>query len=58
VELDVTEYWERKIEALFEHKSQIGNPEEFADRMKQRHTSESTIKNPCYVESYRRIYLV
>ena len=34
VTLDVTETWETKIRALQEHKSQIGDPEKFIERMK------------------------
>lgn len=55
IHLDVTEFWEKKIRALFEHKSQIGDPQALAERMRLRHTPESTLDNPCYKESFRRI---
>jgi LmbE family N-acetylglucosaminyl deacetylase len=55
VELDVTETWEIKIRALFEHKSQIGHPEKLAERMRARHTRDSSPENPRYVEYFRRL---
>jgi len=57
VTLDVTGFWETKIRALFEHKSQIGEPEKLAERMRQRHTPDSTLENPRYEESFRRLIL-
>jgi len=57
VVLDVTETWETKILALFEHKSQIGDPEKFAERMRNRRTAESTPENPHYEEKFRRLIL-
>jgi LmbE family N-acetylglucosaminyl deacetylase len=53
--LDVTEYWETKILALFEHKSQIGEPDKLAERMRERHTEDSTVENPRYEERFRRL---
>jgi LmbE family N-acetylglucosaminyl deacetylase len=55
--LDVTEFWETKIQALYEHKSQIGDPEKLADRMRNRRSNESTAENPRYEERFRRIVL-
>jgi LmbE family N-acetylglucosaminyl deacetylase len=55
--LDVTEFWETKIRALYEHKSQIGDPEALAARMRSRLTPDSTPENPRYEESFRRIVL-
>jgi LmbE family N-acetylglucosaminyl deacetylase len=57
VTLEVSEYWETKIKALYEHKSQIGDPQEMAERMRERHTPDSTREAPRYVESFRRIVL-
>lgn len=57
VTLDVTDFWERKIQALFEHKSQIGEPEALAKRMRERHTEDSTPENPHYEEKFRRLVL-
>lgn len=57
VTLDITEFWERKLQALFEHKSQIGDPQAFEERMRSRHTPDSTPENPRYVEHFRRLVL-
>jgi LmbE family N-acetylglucosaminyl deacetylase len=53
--LDVTDYWETKINALYQHKSQIGEPEKLAERMRERHTEDSTPENPRYEERFRRL---
>lgn len=55
--LDVTEYWEQKIQALYEHKSQIGEPEEFGKRMRARHADGSSSAAPKYEERFHRILL-
>ncbi len=55
IRLDVTDMWERKLRALYEHKSQIGEKEAFTERMRNRRTPESTPENPCYEEVFRRI---
>ncbi len=55
--LDVTENWETKIRALFEHKSQIGDPVLLAERMRNRRTADSTIESPRYTESFRVLNL-
>lgn len=55
--LDVSETWEIKIKALFEHKSQIGEPEKLAERMRNRRTTDSTPENPRYEEKFRRLIL-
>ncbi len=55
VEIDITSVWETKIGALLEHRSQIGDPEKFLERMRTRHTEDSTPENPRYVERYRVI---
>jgi LmbE family N-acetylglucosaminyl deacetylase len=52
---DVTDLWERKIRAIQEHASQIGEPEALAERMRSRHTTDSTLENPRYEEVFRRI---
>jgi LmbE family N-acetylglucosaminyl deacetylase len=53
--LDVTDLWELKIQALCEHRSQIGEKEAFISRMRSRHTPESSLENPRYEEVFRRI---
>ncbi len=57
VTLDVTETWEIKIQALYEHKSQIGEPEKLAERMHNRRAPDSTAENPRYEEKFRRLIL-
>ncbi len=53
VVLDVTETWPIKLQALLEHKTQIGEPEEFKKRMAARHTQDSTDEQPRYEEKFR-----
>lgn len=57
VTLDVTDTWEIKLNALYEHKSQVGEPEKLAERMRNRRTSDSTPEHPRYEEKYRRLIL-
>jgi LmbE family N-acetylglucosaminyl deacetylase len=52
---DVTDLWERKIKALYEHASQIGDPVAFTERMRSRHTPDSSPENPRYEEVFHRI---
>ncbi|MFC2064051.1 PIG-L deacetylase family protein [Chloroflexota bacterium] len=53
--LDVTETWEIKLEALLKHKSQIGKPEEFIERIKSWRSPKSTENKPIYEERFRLI---
>lgn len=53
--LDVTEFWETKIRALLEHKSQIGEAKALVERMRDRRDPESTPESPRYEEKFRRI---
>jgi LmbE family N-acetylglucosaminyl deacetylase len=53
VVLDVTETWPVKLEALLNHKTQIGDMEKFKERMKSRRTEDSTDENPRYEEKFR-----
>ena len=55
--LDVSDTWEMKIRALYEHKSQIGDPEKLAERMRSRRNPDSTPEKPCYEEKFRRLIL-
>jgi LmbE family N-acetylglucosaminyl deacetylase len=57
VSLDVTKYWDRKIHALLEHKSQIGEPSAFEERMRSRFSKDSTAEDPRYEEHFRRLIL-
>lgn len=51
--IDVTETWPVKIQALLEHKSQIGDEAQFLARMKAHRTEDSTDENPRYEEKFR-----
>jgi LmbE family N-acetylglucosaminyl deacetylase len=53
--MDVTEFWQKKIDALRCHASQIGDPEKFDQRMKTRRAAESSEEAPRYEERFRRI---
>jgi LmbE family N-acetylglucosaminyl deacetylase len=55
VRLDVTDLWETKIRALYEHKSQVGDPQKLAERIRSRLAPGSTAENPRYEENFRRI---
>ena len=55
VSLDVTDVWETKIRALQEHKSQVGEPAKLEERMRSRHTPESTPEQPRYEEKFKVI---
>jgi LmbE family N-acetylglucosaminyl deacetylase len=53
VVVDITDTWDVKLEALLQHKTQIGEPDKFIERMKSRHTDDSTDENPRYEEKFR-----
>ena len=53
--IDVTETWERKIAALHNHATQIGNMDQLDERMRSRRTAESTPEAPRYEEKFRRL---
>lgn len=53
--LDVTDTWEMKIQALYQHKTQIGDPEKLAERMHNRRAEDSTEDHPRYEERFRRL---
>jgi LmbE family N-acetylglucosaminyl deacetylase len=55
VTIDVTEFWDQKIRALYEHKTQIGEKEAFTARMKSRLSPSSTPETPRYEESFKRV---
>jgi len=54
---DVTDLWETKIQALKKHASQIGDPDKLEERIRSRHTEDSTIENPRYEERFHLIKL-
>jgi LmbE family N-acetylglucosaminyl deacetylase len=53
VSIDVTEFWDVKIQAILQHKSQIQDAEALIERIKSRRTEDSTEKNPRYEEKFR-----
>ncbi len=57
ISLDVTDTWEIKIRALQEHKSQIGDPQKLVERLRARHTEDSSPATPKYEEKFRRLVL-
>lgn len=57
VSLDVTEQWDLKLRALREHKSQIGDPSQMEERLRSRHTPDSSPENPRYEEHFKRLIL-
>ena len=57
VSINVTKYWNKKIEALYEHHSQIGDKKEFDKRMLSRRSEGSSIKKPKFEELFHRIIL-
>jgi LmbE family N-acetylglucosaminyl deacetylase len=57
VSVDITAQWELKLHALSKHVSQVGDPTQLAERMRSRHTEDSTPENPRYEEKFRRLVL-
>jgi LmbE family N-acetylglucosaminyl deacetylase len=55
VTFDITDTWMIKLKALEEHKSQIGDPVKFEERMRSRHTEDSTDEHPRFEEEFRLI---
>lgn len=53
--VDVTPFWEKKIEALHCHVTQISDMAQLDERMRGRHTSDSSPETPRYEERFRRI---
>jgi LmbE family N-acetylglucosaminyl deacetylase len=53
--IDVTEFWPKKIEALHQHASQIGDVDAFDERMNLRHTAYSSDESPIFEETFRRM---
>jgi LmbE family N-acetylglucosaminyl deacetylase len=52
--VDVTEYWPKKIEALHCHETQISDMNQLDERLRSRHTPDSSPENPRYEEKFRR----
>jgi LmbE family N-acetylglucosaminyl deacetylase len=52
-EVDVTETWDVKIQAILKHTSQMQDVDKLIERLKSRHTEDSTDENPRYEEKFR-----
>lgn len=55
--IDVTENWDKKIQALHCHETQISDMNQLDERLRGRHTLDSTIDHPRYEEKFRRLKL-
>jgi len=55
VTFDITDTWEIKLRALHAHKSQIGDPAKFDERMRSRRTEDSSDEHPRFEEKFRVI---
>jgi len=53
VDLDVTGFWDRKIEAILQHKSQIQDVDKLVTRLRSRRSEDSTEAKPRYIERFR-----
>ena len=51
--VDVTETWDTKLNAIFEHKSQVQDIEKLTERFKSRRAEDSSEENPRYEEKFR-----
>lgn len=54
ITVDVTATWDKKIQALHNHVTQIGNMDQLDERMRSRRTADSTPESPRYEEKFRR----
>ena len=52
--VDVTDYWEDKIRALHNHATQISDMGKLDERLRGRHTVDTTLDAPRYEEKFRR----
>jgi LmbE family N-acetylglucosaminyl deacetylase len=57
VTLDVTDCWANKIAAIMQHKSQIVDPKQLEERLRSRHTEDSTPEAPHYAERFHVVKL-
>jgi LmbE family N-acetylglucosaminyl deacetylase len=57
VTLDVTDCWENKIAAIMQHKSQVGDAAQLEERLRARHTHDSSREAPRYEERFHLIKL-
>ncbi len=57
VTLEVTDWWDLKIQAIKKHKSQILDEQALTERMLKRIAPGSSLDNPRYVEYFRRVIM-
>jgi LmbE family N-acetylglucosaminyl deacetylase len=57
VTVDISDQFELKLDALSQHVSQIGDRDQLEERMRSRHTDDSTLDNPRYEERFKRLVL-
>ncbi len=55
--VDVTDYYEQKLLALCRHESQIGEKEQFLQRMRNRTVEDPNTQKPIFVERFKRVIL-
>ncbi len=55
VTMDITEYFETKVRAIWQHQSQLGDPAALEKRIRSRRTEDSTEENSRYEEKFRVI---
>jgi LmbE family N-acetylglucosaminyl deacetylase len=53
VTVDVTDTWDIRLQAILEHKSQVQEPDKLMERMRARHTEDSTDEHPRYEDKFR-----
>ena len=53
--VDVTDTWDIKLKAILEHKSQMQDVDKLIERLKSRHSEDSTEENPRYEEKFKVI---
>lgn len=56
VVIDVTPFWQKKLDALLQHGSQIGDPPQFLEKMATRKTIDSSSDNPRFEEGFKRLF--
>ena len=57
VTIDITDAWQTKLKALKEHKSQIGDPAELEERIRERARGQAEKVSFEYAEIFRRVQL-
>jgi len=55
IRVNVTDFWEKRIQATLMHVSQVGKPDEFVKNMRERRMEGSTVENPVFEEHFRRM---